>query len=99
MTLLLVTASMYASPLHPDEQGHFGMPIMLTSPDRFLKAGEAYFDPSSKRVIFQAQKAARGPFVLLAPFVLHDGETHGEDAPDETPLARPILRDGTGLPL
>lgn len=53
----------------------------------------------AKRVIFQAQKAARGPFVLLAPFVLHDGETHGEDAPDETPLARSILRDGTDLPL
>ncbi|MBO6789269.1 MAG: methyltransferase [Dinoroseobacter sp.] len=53
----------------------------------------------AKRVIFQAQKAARGPFILLAPFILHDGETHGEDTPDETPLARSILRDGTGLPL
>ena len=54
MTLLLVTASMNASPLHPDEEHHFGMPIMLTSPERFLKAGESYFDPATKRVIFQA---------------------------------------------
>ncbi len=49
---------MYASPLHPDEQPHFGTPVMLTSTDQFLKAGESYFDPATKRVIFQAIERA-----------------------------------------
>jgi hypothetical protein len=29
-------------------------PTQLTFPDRFAKAGEAYFDPSATRVVFQA---------------------------------------------
>ena len=29
-------------------------PTQLTFPDRFMKAGEAYFDPSGTRVVFQA---------------------------------------------
>ncbi|MEE2912309.1 MAG: hypothetical protein VX436_00730 [Planctomycetota bacterium] len=54
MALLLLTGSMYAEPLHPDERDYFRTPIMLTNPDRFVKAGEAYFDSATKRVIFQA---------------------------------------------
>jgi len=42
------------SPLHPDEVGSIGQPVLLTDPQRFLKAGEQYFDPTGKRIIFQA---------------------------------------------
>jgi len=40
--------------LHPDEVSNIGTPVLLTDPAFFLKAGESYFDPSGKRVIFQA---------------------------------------------
>jgi Tol biopolymer transport system component len=52
--LLLLSALICAAPLHPDEREHIGTPVLLTHPDRFLKAGESYFDPATKRVIFQA---------------------------------------------
>ncbi len=48
---ILVTS---ATPLHPDEVNAIGEPILLTNPAKFLKAGESYFDPATKRVIFQA---------------------------------------------
>ena len=40
--------------LHPDEASNIGTPVLLTDPDVYLKAGESYFDPAGKRVIFQA---------------------------------------------
>jgi len=40
--------------LHPDEVNNIGTPVLLTDPTVFLKAGESYFDPAGKRVIFQA---------------------------------------------
>lgn len=54
MTLLLSLLVGQSSPLHPDEAGKIGKPVLLTNPDVFLKAGESYFDPACKRVIFQA---------------------------------------------
>ncbi len=52
--LVLSTVSLTTSPLHPDEKDAIGTPVLLTDPSVFLKAGESYFDPKTKRVIFQA---------------------------------------------
>jgi TolB protein len=54
MTLLLAFLVGKTTPLHPDEVGTIGAPILLTDPSVFLKAGESYFDPAGKRIIFQA---------------------------------------------
>lgn len=51
---LLLLALYNSTPLHPKEVPSIGEPVLLTSPDRFLKAGESYFDPDTKRIIFQA---------------------------------------------
>ena len=40
----------WAEPEAPVLTGH----VQLTSPERFLKAGEAYFSPDASRIIFQA---------------------------------------------
>jgi len=52
--LFLSTTIIASTPLHPDESGAIGDPVLLTSPAQFLKAGESYFDPATKRIIFQA---------------------------------------------
>jgi len=52
--LYLSIAIATSTPLHPDEADAIGEPILLTSPTQFLKAGESYFDPATKRIIFQA---------------------------------------------
>ena len=44
---------------HPDEVNNIGTPVLLTDPTVFLKAGESYFDPAGKRVIFQAIEHTR----------------------------------------
>jgi tRNA1Val (adenine37-N6)-methyltransferase len=49
------------------------------------------------RVIVRAKKGARGPFRLLAPLVMHDGESHARDGNDFTPEAQAILRDGAAM--
>ena len=54
MTLLLAFLVGKTTPRHPDEVGTIGAPILLTDPSVFLKAGESYFDPAGKRIIFQA---------------------------------------------
>ncbi len=54
MTLLLAFLVGQDVPLHPDEEGAIGTPVLLTDPSVFLKAGESYFDPAGKRIIFQA---------------------------------------------
>ena len=51
LSTLLITMG---EALHPDEVNNIGAPVLLTDPDVFLKAGESYFDPAGKRVIFQA---------------------------------------------
>ena len=51
LSTLLITMS---EALHPDEVNNIGTPVLLTDPAVFLKAGESYFDPAGKRVIFQA---------------------------------------------
>ena len=43
------------------EKGILANHVQLTFPDRFVKAGEAYFSPDSRRIIFQAiEKPAEG---------------------------------------
>ncbi len=51
---LLLSLTTSISPLHPNETSAIGEPVRLTDPAVFLKAGESYFDPATKRVIFQA---------------------------------------------
>ncbi|SET66087.1 tRNA1(Val) (adenine(37)-N6)-methyltransferase [Oceanicella actignis] len=53
----------------------------------------------AKRVIVAARKGARGPFALLAPFVLHAGPRHERDADDFSAEAARVLRDAAPLPL
>lgn len=53
----------------------------------------------ARRVIVQARKGGRGPFRLLAPFILHDGPVHLRDAEDLTDAARAIVRGGAALSL
>jgi hypothetical protein len=48
-----------SEPANPDawrasESVHLGTPRQLTFPQRFVKAGESYFDPSGEWIIFQA---------------------------------------------
>ena len=54
IVLLSAVLSSKGDTLHPDEAGNIGTPVLLTDPAFFLKAGESYFDPAGKRVIFQA---------------------------------------------
>jgi tRNA1(Val) A37 N6-methylase TrmN6 len=54
---------------------------------------------SATRFILQVRKGGRSAFRLLAPFVLHAGESHLRDGDDYTPEARAILRDGAALDL
>lgn len=49
------------------------------------------------RVIVQAQKGARGPLRLLAPFVMHRQPLHDADREDLTPAAAEVLREGSPL--
>lgn len=51
------------------------------------------------RVILEARKGGRSPFLLLAPLVLHRGPFHVADGEDFTPEARALLRDAAPLPL
>lgn len=49
------------------------------------------------RIIVQARKGGRGPFRLLAPFVLHEGGAHMGDRESYTPEAGAVLRDGASI--
>ena len=53
----------------------------------------------ARRVIVQARKGARAPFVLLPPLVIHQGAAHLGDGDDFTDAARALLRDGAALSL
>lgn len=52
---------------------------------------------SANRVIVQARKGAQGAFRLLAPLIVHAGETHTEDRESYAPLTRAVLREGAPL--
>ncbi len=49
------------------------------------------------RVLVQARKGGAGPLRLLAPLVLHKGESHGQDGDDFSPEVGGILRRGNAL--
>lgn len=51
----------------------------------------------ASRVVIRARRAARTPFMLLAPFLVHEGAAHRADAPDFTTAAKAVLRDGAPL--
>jgi len=53
----------------------------------------------ARRVIVQARKGARAPFVLLPPLVIHQGDKHLGDGDDFTDAARALLRDCAALGL
>nr|WP_152826444.1 methyltransferase [Fertoeibacter niger] len=50
------------------------------------------------RVIVQGRKGGRAAFRLLAPFVLHDGNSHDGDRDSYSSAAAQILRDGGSFP-
>jgi tRNA1(Val) A37 N6-methylase TrmN6 len=49
------------------------------------------------RILLQARKGGRGPFRLLAPFVIHHGAAHDGDRESYTSAANAVLRDGADL--
>lgn len=51
------------------------------------------------RVIVQARKGARAPMRLLAPFIMHDGAAHQNDAENLSEKAQAVLRHGAALVL
>ncbi|MEO1550527.1 MAG: methyltransferase domain-containing protein [Pseudomonadota bacterium] len=51
----------------------------------------------AQRVISQARKGRAGPLRLLAPLVLHQGESHAEDAGAFSSAAEEVLRRGAAL--
>lgn len=51
----------------------------------------------AKRVIVRARKGTNGPFRLLPPFILHEGETHPGDRDHYTAAAQAVLRDHAPL--
>ncbi|MEL7461243.1 MAG: methyltransferase [Pseudomonadota bacterium] len=53
---------------------------------------------AAKRVILRGTKGARAPFRMLAPFILHDGDSHLRDGDSYTPTATRILRNGEAFP-
>ncbi|NNF71217.1 MAG: methyltransferase [Rhodobacteraceae bacterium] len=50
------------------------------------------------RVIVTARKAARGPFTLANPMILHNGAEHLRDGEDYAPATSAVLRDGASWP-
>lgn len=49
------------------------------------------------RIIVSARKAAKAPFTLLPPFVVHKGTHHLGDGDDYSDVAKGILRDAKSL--
>ncbi|MEJ6395698.1 methyltransferase [Gymnodinialimonas sp. 2305UL16-5] len=45
------------------------------------------------RIVLRARKSSRGTFRLLAPILIHEGDTHLADGDDYSATARAILRD------
>lgn len=53
----------------------------------------------ARRVIVQARKGGRAPFTLLAPLVIHQGDSHPGDGEYFTDQVRAIMRDLGALDL
>lgn len=53
----------------------------------------------ARRVIVQARKGGRSPFVLLPPFVIHQGDHHPGDGEHFTKAVRAVMRDLGALDL
>ncbi len=53
----------------------------------------------ARRVIVQARKGGRTPFVLLPPLVIHQGDAHPGDGEFFTDTVRALMREGAGLDL
>ncbi|MEM7719279.1 MAG: methyltransferase [Pseudomonadota bacterium] len=53
----------------------------------------------AKLFLLQAKKGGKGPFRLMPPLVLHEGDAHTEDGDSYTQAAREVLRDGKSFPL
>lgn len=53
----------------------------------------------ARRVIVQARKGGRSPFVLLPPLVIHEGDSHPGDGEYFTGIVREIMRDLGALDL
>lgn len=49
------------------------------------------------RILLRARKTGRAAFRLLAPFVIHAGDTHDGDRESYTPAAQAVLRDCADL--
>jgi tRNA1(Val) A37 N6-methylase TrmN6 len=54
---------------------------------------------AAKRVLVQGVKTSKAPLELLAPLIVHAGETHEKDGDDYGLPARGILRDADALTL
>lgn len=52
----------------------------------------------AKLVLLTGRKGARAPLALLAPFIVHEGDSHLSDGDDHTPAATAILREGAAFP-
>lgn len=52
---------------------------------------------AASRIIVTARKGARGPLVLCAPLIEHEGPAHLRDGDDYTREAQAILRHGAAL--
>ncbi|MDD7971820.1 tRNA1(Val) (adenine(37)-N6)-methyltransferase [Roseinatronobacter alkalisoli] len=53
----------------------------------------------ARRVIVQARKGGRAPFVLLPPLVIHQGDAHPGDGEHFTDPVRALMRDASALDL
>ncbi len=53
----------------------------------------------ARRVIVQARKGGRTPFILLPPLVIHEGAAHPGDGEHFTPVVRALMRAGASLDL
>ena len=52
---------------------------------------------AAKRVLVRARKSARAPLKLLAPFHVHQGDSHVQGISDYSPEAAAILSEGAAL--
>jgi len=53
---------------------------------------------AANRVLVQAQKGSKGPFTLVPPLIVHNGDRHEADQESYTAEVQRILRDGQALP-
>lgn len=51
----------------------------------------------ASRVVVKARKGARGPLILCAPLIEHEGPEHLRDGDDASEAARAVLRHGAAL--